>query len=180
MTRPIGNQPADLLYAGRIDNDDIEDAVIRTCEPVLEADYIPAWFPYAGTPYYEEVGMDCRYDVYLSTCETPEAVEPVVIQEIVDFDDRGFPIYEDVDGYKGIPANSGVINISVGSKALNCGSFFEDFEIAGRDITLTNKGVFDAWSAMIYDSCRLYVDDHHLELTCIDDGLKNLVLDVPF
>lgn len=145
----------DLIYTGRIDNDNIDDTVTRTCESIVELDHIPAWFPFAGAPYYEEVGVDCRYDVYLSTCETPAKKIAVYNPVVVDFDPMGFRVYDPQYIDRVIPGNSGVTSVSVGPQPLNCGRSF-------------------------YDSCRLYVDDDHLELTCLEKGLKNNVLEIPF
>lgn len=101
MTRSI-QTANDLIYTGRIDNDNIDDTVTRTCESIVEIDYVPAWFPLAGAPYYE------------------------------------------------------------------------------RDIQLQDGGALDELGSWVYDACQLYIDDFHLELTCLEKGLKNIVLEVPF
>lgn len=180
MTRSIQTSN-DLIYAGRIDNDNIDDTVTRTCEAIVELDYIPAWFPFAGAPYYEEVGVDCRYDVYLSTCETPAKKIAIYNPVVVDFDPMGFRVYDPRNIDRVVPGNSGVMSFPGGPRALDCGSFFEDVDVAGQDLRISSEGwAINDFGSIAYRACQLYIDDFHLELTCLEKGLKNIVLEVPF
>lgn len=181
MTKPISEQFSELLYTGYIDNDNIDDTVTRTCESIVELDHIPAWFPLAGAPYYEEVGVDCRYDVYLSTCESPAKKIALYNPVVVDFDPMGFRVHDDLYIYQDVPGNSGVMSFSGGPQVLDCGGFFEDLDIAGRDIRISSEGwAINDFGSIAYQACQLYVGDFHLELTCLEKGLKNIVLEVPF